>query len=108
MHTPYPDSIKPPKLEEFESYIQNVVCFNQESCYYADYHGGRFFLIYDGASYDITLLVQTSSSSYSQVYASTLDENSIDIVSELKRLYNLVDSMDYDVFTFVNDFISQD
>lgn len=102
------DSIKPPKSIEFKAYIQNVLLFNKENCYYADYNGGQFFLIFDDMSNDIVLLVQTPSSSYSQMYASTLDESNADIISELKRLYNLVDSIDYDVSTFVDDFIAQD
>lgn len=103
-----PALVKPTKSEEFEVYLQNVLLFDIENSYYADYNGGQFFLISDEVSHDVTLLVQSLSSSYSMVYASTVNETDTNIISELKRLYNIVDSVDYDVSAFVDDFLAQD
>lgn len=61
---------------------------------------------------EITLRVQTNSSKNSKIYASTssVSEDNLQISSQLKRLYNLVESTP--VFTeiddFINDFISNE
>lgn len=100
--------VKPTKSKEFEVYLQNTLLFDTENSYYADYNRGQFFLISDGVSHDVTLLVQSRHSSYSMAYASTVNEADTNIISELKRLYNIVDSIDYDVSAFVDNFLAQD
>lgn len=101
-------SFKPTTSVEYGDYLQNLLSLDIENSYYADCDGGQFFLIVDELSQDITLIVQTPLSSHSMVYACTLDNSNLDTIAELKRLYYLVDSIDYDVSAFVNEFINQD
>lgn len=54
----------------------------------------------------VSLVIQTELSNNSVVYASTQD-NDEKVISSLKRLYNIVDSYDYDIESFVNDFINE-
>lgn len=101
-------SFKPTISAEYGDYLHNLLSLDVEDSYCADYDGGQFFLIVDTFSRDVMLIVQTPSSSHSMIYASTSDKSNLEIVTELKRLYNLVDSIDYDVSTFVYEFINQD
>lgn len=101
-------SFKPIVSVEYGDYLHNLLSLDIESSYYADCDGGQFFLIVDTLSQDIMLVVQTPSSSHSMMYASTLDKSNLNTVAELKRLYNLVDSIDYDVSSFVAEFINQE
>ncbi len=100
--------IKPFTSKKYSTYLENIFLLDMNNSYYADYNGGQFFLIIDEVSRDVTLIVQIPSSSHSMIYASTVDEIDTDIISELKRLYNLVDSIDYDISAFVDEFINQD
>ena len=69
------------------------------------YNDGCFFLLiyrYLVTNTRIDLQVQTKNSKNSKIYASS-DDN-VEISSQLKRLYNLVDSMPSS--TEIDDFIS--
>lgn len=80
-----------------------------DASYFIHHKDGYIFLLaknsfatIDNAT--ISLVVQTEHSNFSLEYASSQDDN-IEICSSLKRLYNIVDSYDYDIASFVNDFI---
>lgn len=78
--------------------------------YVMNYKDGYIFLLAhkhygNASSILISLSVQTEQSKYSINYATTRDRDS-EVASSLKRLYNIVDSYDYDISSFVNDFIN--
>jgi len=82
---------------------------NKKSSFYAEYKDGFIFLIFysDPITHSgrITLRAQTKSGDHSKQYASTSGDDK-DVVSQLKRLYNIIDaSSDDDIDSFVNDFI---
>ena len=79
------------------------------SSYFVHYKDGYIFLLAKNSftSIDkptISLVVQTEHSNFSLEYASSKDDDK-QISSSLKRLYNIVDSYDYDIASFVNNFI---
>lgn len=104
-----PILLKPVKREIFSDstfFPEQQPIINEAS--FLCQHGNAVFLLI--AAEDLwgnpflTLYVQTTDSSYSKVYAST-EDNDIQISSELKRLYNLIDSMDDPVDDSVRNFI---
>lgn len=83
----------------------------EKRSYVAQYNDGEIFLVmsidYSQADpYSIDLIVQTQFSKHSVLYASTTNED-FNVSSELKRLYNIVDSSDPDVSQFIDSFIQE-
>lgn len=103
-------SLKTEKDNQFSSTSNSNFDENQyDSSYVAYSFGTIFFLItyYNllGAP-NIKLCVQTDTSSYSKTYAHTGDSNK-NIISELKRLYNIVESYDDPIDESIRAFIEQ-
>lgn len=96
------------KQDDRIEHAHDLLLQDMENSYYSDFEDGRFFLISHEGTHEVKLIVQSASSSRSVQYASTLDVANPNIISELKRLYNLVDSIDYDVSVFVARFLGQD
>lgn len=82
---------------------------NPDASFFIHHKDGYIFLLSKNsfASIEtiISLVVQTKLSNCSMEYASTLDKDN-EIIASLKRLYNIVDSYDYDIASYVNDFIN--
>lgn len=71
-------------------------------------HGYFFLLLYQSPFRDsLSLRVQTDTAEYSRVYISTDETDEVNIISQLKRLYNLISSTQSteDIDVFINDFI---
>ena len=81
-----------------------------ENSYVCHYKQGYFFLLqYDTLLQNsLTLRVQTDSAEYSRIYLSTSDTDDVNVVAQLKRLYNLISSHEstQDVDNFINSFIN--
>ena len=81
-----------------------------ENSYVCHYNQGYFFLLlYDTLLQNsLTLRVQTDSAEYSRIYLSTSDTDDVNVVAQLKRLYNLISSHEstQDVDNFINSFIN--
>ena len=92
-------NMKPVKSwrESFSSLI------DMERSYCANFQNGTFFLV--SCANVLSLVAQTQSSQYAMECVSTSDSAPSDI-AELKRLYNIVDSTDYDVSTFLDNFLN--
>lgn len=110
----YSSSLKLSPILSASQSINKPVLIPEES-YVCVYNNGYFYLLLYRSMIsgtEITLRVQTNSSKNSKIYASTssVSEDNLQISSQLKRLYNLVESTP--VFTeiddFINDFISNE
>lgn len=102
------DSLDPDLIKMYENFELHI---EEERSYVTQYNNGEIFLVmsidYSQTDpYSIDLIVQTQSSKYSVLYASTTNED-FNVSSELKRLYNIVDSSDPDVSQFINSFIQE-
>ena len=89
-------------------YLDNSHALVNDACYYSNHFDTFFFLMvykdYLNNSI-IKLHVQTADSEYSKIYASTAEDDA-QIISELKRLYNLVDSYDDPIEENIRIFIN--
>lgn len=79
-----------------------------EDSFVCSYNNGYFFLLlyrYLVTNTRIVLQVQTETSKNSKIYASS--DDSVEISSQLKRLYNLIDSTpsSAEIDDFISDFI---
>ena len=79
-----------------------------DDSFVCSYNNGCFFLLlyrYLVTNTRIVLQVQTKTSKNSKIYASS--DDSVEISSQLKRLYNLVDSVpsSAEIDDFISDFI---
>lgn len=91
----------------------NAITFqqvNKSLSYFVHYKDGYIFLLLKDSFANlekttISLVVQTELSNNSMEYATTQDKDN-QVIASLKRLYNIVDSYDYDIASFVNDFIN--
>lgn len=107
----------PLKLSPMISASQSItkpVLIPEES-YVCIYNNGYFFLLLYRSMLlgtEITLRVQTKSSENSKIYASTSSdsEDNLQISSQLKRLYNLVESTPVfaEIDEFIDNFISNE
>lgn len=107
--------LKPIYSSPVESTIMDIAVdtigkpvFIPEDSYVCSYNDGCFFLLlyrYLVTNTRIDLQVQTKNSKNSKIYASS-DDN-VEISSQLKRLYNLVDSIpsSAEIDDFINTFI---
>lgn len=91
------DFLKPTKKNFFSETLNNADRIIYESSYLCRFHDTSFFLIaYDRFMQDayVTLYAQTKYSEYSRAYASTcsVEDSNTDEISQLKRLYNLVET----------------
>lgn len=83
-----------------------------ENSYVSIYNDGIFILLLYRSvisGNDIELRVQTKTSPNSKIYATTIDEKDVNLISQLKRLYNLVEASfsSRDIDSFVDDFLNQ-
>ena len=102
------DSLDPDLIKMYENFELHI---EEERSYVTQYNNGEIFLVmsidYSQTDpYSIELIVPPQSSKYSVLYASTTNED-FNVSSELKRLYNIVDSSDPDVSQFINSFIQE-
>ena len=105
------DSLKPTKKGFFSSGISNYDSPVYNSCYLSQFDNTLFILIaYDTFSKGgyISLFAQTTDSTYSIRYATTdsADNSNTNEISELKRLYNLVETYSDLVEDSVRKFIN--
>lgn len=110
-------SYKSPLEESLHNPLANSFCpsIDNEHSYVASYNEGYFFLVVYRSSFTnnkIELRVQTKKSQYSSIYASSVEttetNNDINVPSQLKRLYNLIDDSTSNeaIDSFVNSFIN--
>lgn len=91
--------------------LTNSSIFIREHSYVSTYNDGYFFLLLHRNVFEdiIKLQVQTEASENSRVYATTsASDDNVDIASQLKRLYNLIDqsSASVEIDNFINEFIN--
>lgn len=109
-------ALKPNKTDRFENHIVTsakdafLPQLSEPDSYVTEYKDGSIFLLLYRdvlrlGNSTISLRIQTKRLSYSVEYAST-DCNDSQIATSLKRLYNIVDSADYDIESFIDDFIN--
>lgn len=101
------NELKPEKADIFspKGSFSGALC--EDYCYMARHESTFFFLITQedilGYPY-IVLYAQTHDSAYSKAYAST-SGSAVNIISELKRLYNIVESLDDPIDNSIRAFI---
>lgn len=82
---------------------------HKEASYFCRFNNGYIFLLYkmslSGQTSLLTLTAQTDDSPYSKTYVSD-DEKDLEIVSSLKRLYNIIDTSDPDIDAYINEFLN--
>lgn len=109
-------SIKPPRntasdvdLTISANYVEPSYIVNKDASYTCKFNNGHIFLLYYasllGNFSGLELIVQTSDSPNSKTYVS-LHEANTTIVSNLKRLYNLIDTSDFGIDAYVRDFLN--
>ncbi|MGN1158225.1 MAG: hypothetical protein ACI4TK_18800 [Agathobacter sp.] len=99
--------LKPEKNDFFVQNVSSYDAFIDEASYCVTYLDTTFFLIATSNFYKnplVKLYVQTDSSRSSKLYATT-DEDDISVTSELKRLYNIVESFYDPIDDSVRSFI---
>lgn len=100
-------------LNSSEEYISKGIYLDPYHSYVSSFASGTFFLLLYTSILEentIVLRVQTESSETSKIYASTENESNVDILSNLKRLYTLIDSTNatMDIDTFIDNFIKSE
>lgn len=87
----------------------DLFSLDREHSYVYSYENGMFALLayQTTLGHDIYLRVQTDDSPNSHNCVSTISNNDVDEISQLKRLYNLVDSsyLTYELENFIDDFL---
>lgn len=103
--------LKPEKISFFESSQPIEGPIIPDDSYVADCGGMFCFLIMRIGLFDtpyLTLYVQTKNSAHSKFCASTSDmTENVNIIVELKRLYNLVESLDDPIDECLRAFINK-
>lgn len=99
--------LKPLKKDVFSDSYPDTDTIEADSCYFATYLDTTFFLmtyldVFNNIS--VRLYVQTDSSRSAKLYIKTT-ELDVFVVSELKRLYNIVESYDDPIEDSVRNFI---
>ena len=99
--------LKPLKQDIFGNNYSDTDTVLTDSCYFATYLDTTFFLmtyldVFSNVS--VRLYVQTESSRSAKLYIKST-ESDIFVVSELKRLYNIVESYDDPIDDSVRNFI---
>lgn len=109
---PLPESSLKTEIEKAYSAMSEFsssAMLSSDNSFVAEFEDGLFFLLlYTSVikGNEVVLRVQTKNSTTSKIFASTEDKN-VTVSSQLKRLYNLIDSASYtaDIDNFVNSFI---
>ena len=108
-YDPNIELLKPTKKDLFSADNDELSTYAPiDASYVCNYQSTQFFLLaYDDlwAGPFIKLYVQTLDSNHSKLYAASTGENDFDIITELKRLYNLVESFDDPIENSIRDFI---
>lgn len=109
-------TLKPLRKLATENTVYNFeltsTALDSANSYVCKVNNGYFFLIFiqNIFSGDIYLYSQTDDSEFSRIYASTENLSDVQIVSQLKRLYNIVDVSlsNAPIDAFIEDFLTNE